>query len=147
MPSGSDNLAITSAARELATAGTSPVPEAAPHRVLGSSVLIWAAIVILIALAVVRSAVATKTDGFTVDEAWHIAAGVSYVRTATFALNPEHPPLVKCGWARRKGTPSKCRRCADWPTRLTSATSPRTWSFSTMIQRGCRHVRERRCGC
>ena len=58
----------------------------------------WAAILTLVLLAEVRSAVATRTDGFTVDEAYHIAAGVSYVRTGDFRLNPEHPPLVKL-WA------------------------------------------------
>jgi hypothetical protein len=55
----------------------------------------WAAIVALVLLAVVRSAIATRTDGFTVDDAYHITAGVSYVRLRDFRLNPEHPPLVK----------------------------------------------------
>ena len=53
---------------------------------------------ILLALvggAIVRSAIATRLDGFTIDEAYHIAAGVSYVRNADFRINPEHPPLVK----------------------------------------------------
>ena len=45
--------------------------------------------------AIVRSAVATRLDGFTIDEAYHIAAGVSYVRYADFRINPEQPPLVK----------------------------------------------------
>ena len=45
--------------------------------------------------AIVRSAVATRLDGFTLDEAYHIAAGVSYVRDKDFRINPEHPPLVK----------------------------------------------------
>jgi hypothetical protein len=45
--------------------------------------------------AVVRSAIATRLDGFTIDEPYHIAAGVSYVRHADFRINPEHPPLVK----------------------------------------------------
>jgi tetratricopeptide (TPR) repeat protein len=45
--------------------------------------------------AIVRSAIATRLDGFTIDEAYHIAAGVSYVRYADFRINPEHPPLVK----------------------------------------------------
>jgi hypothetical protein len=45
--------------------------------------------------AIVRSAVATRLDGFTIDEAYHIAAGVSYVRYADFRINPEHPPMVK----------------------------------------------------
>lgn len=34
-------------------------------------------------------------DGFTIDEAYHIAAGVSYVKYHDFRINPEHPPLVK----------------------------------------------------
>jgi hypothetical protein len=45
--------------------------------------------------AIFRSAVATRLDGFTLDEAYHIAAGVSYVRDMDFRINPEHPPLVK----------------------------------------------------
>src|ERR1700751_992133 len=54
----------------------------------------------LIALLIIcgtifRSAVATRWDGFTLDEAYHIAAGVSYVREMDFGINPEHPPLVK----------------------------------------------------
>jgi Dolichyl-phosphate-mannose-protein mannosyltransferase len=50
---------------------------------------------LLVAGAIVRSAIATRLDGFTIDEAYHIAAGVSYVRYADFRINPEHPPLVK----------------------------------------------------
>ena len=49
----------------------------------------------LIAAAIIRSAIATRLDGFTIDEAYHIAAGVSYVRLGDFRINPEHPPLVK----------------------------------------------------
>ena len=49
--------------------------------------LIWA--------AVLRSAIATRLDSFTLDEPYHIAAGVSYVRYHDFRVNPEHPPLVK----------------------------------------------------
>jgi Dolichyl-phosphate-mannose-protein mannosyltransferase len=49
----------------------------------------------LIALAVVRSAIATRLDSFTIDEPYHIASGVSYVRYHDFRINPEHPPLVK----------------------------------------------------
>ena len=45
--------------------------------------------------AIVRSAIATRLDGFTIDDAYHIAAGVSHVRYADFRINPEHPPLVK----------------------------------------------------
>ena len=54
-----------------------------------------AALLIVVGLAIVRSALATRLDSFTVDEAYHIAAGVSYVQRADFRINPEHPPLVK----------------------------------------------------
>ncbi len=60
----------------------------------------WAAIAILLLLAVIRSAIATRTDGFTIDEPFHITAGVSYVKLDDFRLNPEHPPLVKL-WVGR----------------------------------------------
>src|SRR6516225_2455311 len=52
-------------------------------------------LLLLIGGAIVRSAIATRLDGFTIDEAYHIAAGVSYVRYMDFRINPEHPPLVK----------------------------------------------------
>jgi hypothetical protein len=52
-------------------------------------------LLLLVGGAIVRSAIATRLDGFTMDEAYHIAAGVSYVRYADFRINPEHPPLVK----------------------------------------------------
>src|ERR1022692_2052242 len=55
---------------------------------------IWLAL-LLVALAILRSAIATRLDGFTIDEAYHIAAGVSYVKYHDFRINPEHPPLVK----------------------------------------------------
>ncbi len=56
------------------------------------------ALAILIGLGVLRSAVATRLDGFSVDEPYHVTAGVSYLRTGDYRLNPEHPPLVKL-WA------------------------------------------------
>ena len=52
-------------------------------------------IVLLVLLAVLRSQAGTRLDGYTVDEPWHIVAGVSYLRTGDFRLNPEHPPLAK----------------------------------------------------
>jgi hypothetical protein len=52
-------------------------------------------VILLIGLGIVRSTIATRLDGFTIDEAYHIAAGVSYVRFNDFRINPEHPPLVK----------------------------------------------------
>jgi hypothetical protein len=50
---------------------------------------------IIISAAIIRSAIATRLDGFTIDEPYHVAAGVSYVRYADFRINPEQPPLVK----------------------------------------------------
>ena len=50
---------------------------------------------LLVALSILRSAVATRLDGFTIDEAYHIVAGVSYVKYHDFRINPEHPPFVK----------------------------------------------------
>ncbi len=51
--------------------------------------------ILLVGLAILRSAVATRLDGFTIDEPYHIAAGVSYVKYGDFRINPEQPPLVK----------------------------------------------------
>jgi hypothetical protein len=58
------------------------------------SLFVWL-VLLLVALGILRSAIATRLDGFTIDEAYHIASGVSYVRYQDFRLNPEHPPLVK----------------------------------------------------
>jgi tetratricopeptide (TPR) repeat protein len=52
-------------------------------------------VLLLVVLGIVRSTIATRLDGFTLDEAYHIAAGVSYVKYGDFRINPEHPPLVK----------------------------------------------------
>ena len=52
-------------------------------------------LLLIVCGAIVRSAIATRLDSFTIDEAYHIAAGVSYVRHTDFRINPEHPPLVK----------------------------------------------------
>jgi hypothetical protein len=53
------------------------------------------ALLALVLLATLRSQAATRLDGFTIDEAYHIVAGASYVRAGDFRLNPEHPPLTK----------------------------------------------------
>ena len=58
------------------------------------NVFIWLAL-FLVVLTILRSAISTSKDGFTIDEAYHIAAGVSYVKYHDFRINPEHPPLVK----------------------------------------------------
>ncbi|MGE3467253.1 MAG: tetratricopeptide repeat protein, partial [Pyrinomonadaceae bacterium] len=61
----------------------------------GRSAILFVLLVAIIAGAIVRSDISTSLDGFTFDEAYHIGAGVSYVKTGDFRLNPEHPPLVK----------------------------------------------------
>jgi len=35
------------------------------------------------------------TKSLTTDEAFHLAAGLSYLKTSKFSINPEHPPLIK----------------------------------------------------
>ncbi|PYS99707.1 MAG: hypothetical protein DMF63_10305 [Acidobacteria bacterium] len=52
-------------------------------------------ILAIIAAAIIRSSIATSLDSFTYDEAYHVGAGVAYVRTGDFRLNPEQPPLTK----------------------------------------------------
>ena len=46
-------------------------------------------------LTVVRAAWATRHDGLTIDEPYHLVAGAAYARLGDYRLNPEHPPLVK----------------------------------------------------
>src|SRR5216683_2088841 len=58
----------------------------------GSFILL---LLLLVGGAILRSALATRLDDFTFDEAYHIAAGVSYVKLGDFRINPEHPPFVK----------------------------------------------------
>ncbi len=67
-------------------------PPATPRRL---SAVHYAVLLALVLLATARSAVGTRLDSLTVDEPWHIVAGVEYLRTNDFRLNPEHPPLVK----------------------------------------------------
>lgn len=67
-------------------------PPATPHRLAPANYVVLLALVLL---ATARSAVGTQLDSLTVDEPWHITAGVEYLRTNDFRLNPEHPPLVK----------------------------------------------------
>jgi hypothetical protein len=51
--------------------------------------------VLFVGFAILRSAIATRLDDFTLDEPYHITAGVSYIQRGDFRINPEHPPLVK----------------------------------------------------
>lgn len=49
----------------------------------------------LVALFVVCGFVSLSLESATFDETAHLGAGVSYLETGDFRLNPEHPPLVK----------------------------------------------------
>jgi hypothetical protein len=64
----------------------------ASHR---GAALFPALLIVMIVAGLARSWIATGLDSLQIDEAWHAVAGVSYVRTGDFRLNPEHPPLVK----------------------------------------------------
>lgn len=55
----------------------------------------WVGVLVLTGATVGHSMWATSLDSFTIDEAYHIAAGASYLRWGDFRVNPEHPPLVK----------------------------------------------------
>jgi hypothetical protein len=57
--------------------------------------LFWPFLLGILLLGIGRSWITTRWDGFTIDEAWHAAAGASYARSGDYRLNPEHPPLVK----------------------------------------------------
>src|ERR1700722_14421677 len=79
----------------------SDVPRLTPAAAIPTNLLttrrntfVWL-LLLLVALAILRSAISTRLDGFTIDEAYHIAAGLSYVKYHDFRINPEHPPLVK----------------------------------------------------
>lgn len=52
----------------------------------------------LLALFGIVASVSATFDAATFDEPAHLAAGVSYLQTGDFRLNPEHPPLAKM-WA------------------------------------------------
>ncbi|HUI74006.1 MAG TPA: hypothetical protein VLX32_03630, partial [Candidatus Acidoferrum sp.] len=71
-----------------------PQTEKKPGRVAAKPAL-YAAMVALVLLGVLRSAITTRFDSFTVDENYHITAGVTYVRMGDYRVNPEHPPLTK----------------------------------------------------
>ncbi len=93
---------------------------------------------LLIGAATARSAISTRLDSFTEDEAYHIAAGVSYVRYGDFRINPEHPPLVKL-WigAFLSGTGFQLgplRRFNDKPDERSSRLA--SWPCSSSNHRG-----------
>ena len=57
--------------------------------------IVFGLLLVLILGGILRSAIATRLDSFDLDEAYHITAGVTYVRLGDYRLNPEHPPLIK----------------------------------------------------
>jgi hypothetical protein len=80
----------------MATAtSSSPTSITAQNHPVVTTRLFLLVLVLLISGAILRSAIATRLDSFTMDETYHIVAGVSYVQRGDFRINPEHPPLVK----------------------------------------------------
>ena len=88
--------------------------------------------VLLIAVGMLRSSWATRLDGFTIDEPWHITAGVAYLRTGEYYLNPEHPPLVKLVSAL--ALPRRAFRF-DAPLQLNDKNTERRFVQATMYER------------
>jgi Dolichyl-phosphate-mannose-protein mannosyltransferase len=78
-----------SRARQNPPVSPAPVAAGALERRAG----VWA--VALLALLVVQGVVFITESSQTSDEAAHLCAGYSYLKTADFRLNPEHPPLIK----------------------------------------------------
>src|SRR5690349_21285275 len=54
--------------------------QSAPAGVTGRVAPFWPVLVLLLLAGVARSWITTSRDGFTIDEAWHAAAGASYAR-------------------------------------------------------------------
>ncbi|HLK03490.1 MAG TPA: hypothetical protein VKT53_03545 [Candidatus Acidoferrum sp.] len=79
----------------MASNATVHAPSPAPSRNAISGGWFYAILILLVLAAILRSAIATRFDDFSMDEAYHIVAGVSYVKRGDFRINPEHPPLVK----------------------------------------------------
>jgi len=64
-------------------------------RFRATPIVFWLLLTGLVIAGLLRSNWATRLDGFTLDEAYHIMAGASYAKTGSFRINPEHPPLTK----------------------------------------------------
>ena len=69
--------------------------ESPTRRATGRQIIFFLLVIAIIAAAIIRSSITTSLDSFTYDEAYHVGAGVAYVRTGDFRLNPEQPPLTK----------------------------------------------------
>jgi len=52
-------------------------------------------IVLILSLMFILEITSALSESQTMDEAVHLAAGYSYLRTGDFRMNPEHPPLLK----------------------------------------------------
>ncbi|MEZ0484964.1 hypothetical protein [Fibrella aquatica] len=70
-------------------------PDRGLFRFSAKPYFLWFFTLLLIVGGIVRSNWATRLDSYTFDEAYHIMAGASYVKTDSFRINPEHPPLTK----------------------------------------------------
>lgn len=64
-------------------------------RISRSSIPFAVLLLIVLVIAATWLFVAARGDSQTMDEAVHLAAGYSALRTGDFRLNPEHPPLIK----------------------------------------------------
>jgi hypothetical protein len=100
------------------------------HRLDQWRVFLALAVPVIVAGAL-RSAWATRLDGFTIDEPWHITAGAAYLRTGEYYLNPEHPPLVKLVAAL--AAPRSVFRLTE-PSSLHDKTEERKFVESTMYE-------------
>src|SRR6185436_262019 len=68
-------------------------------RVRAETLLALVATAALVAWFWVRGEAFIANNGPTFDEPAHLAAGYAYWTTGNFALNAEHPPLLKLLWA------------------------------------------------
>ena len=100
-------------------------------------------LLVLTLCGILRSAIATRLDSFDLDEAYHITAGVTYVRLGDYRLNPEHPPLMKL-WVGAFLTPAimktpKLRPMAEkWDERHFTETVVFTENDPDVVQRRAR---------
>ena len=60
-----------------------------------SSRIIFAGVVLLLALMALLAGGAARRESVTIDEVAHIGAGVSYLQKLDMRMNEEHPPLAK----------------------------------------------------
>jgi 4-amino-4-deoxy-L-arabinose transferase-like glycosyltransferase len=73
-------------------------PPSMGSRGIRNAVTTFVAPICLLTAFATLASVSLTLDSVTVDEPSHLVAGVSYLQTGDFRLNPEHPPLAKM-WA------------------------------------------------